>query len=172
MRHTERGLHAPRQVPIGRSVLDIIRPYTRRTGDMEKQRQEKVLTVHEIHVRVCASDARIARKLPVPLQRLCLLVVDTESEVNRRIQVDANVPDVVDVVEIGVEEVGEVLHGCRVCEQVLLWRQLVQVGDVLGHVGPAMPFVGGHSLEFAGDDGVKSLGVAVEVEKLGIGVLR
>jgi hypothetical protein len=118
---------------------------------------KKVLTVHELHVRVGASDARIARKLSVSFRRLCLLVVKVDTEVRRRIEVQAGVARIVDVEEVRVEEVREILHRCRVSEQVLLWRQLVQIGDVLGHVGPAMPFVGGHSLRFAGDDGVKSV---------------
>lgn len=102
----------------------------------------KRLTIQvEVHVCVGAS-ARIARKLSACFQRLRLLAVEVDVEVARRVKVNAGVASVVDVVKVGVEEIGEVLDRRRLGEQVLLWRRLIERRDVLGHVGPSLPLVG------------------------------
>ena len=108
-----------------------------------------MLTIQiEVHGRVDAS-ARVARKLSVRLQRLCLLGFETEAKVTGRSKVDAGVASAVRVEEVAVQEVGEILGRRWLSEQILLWRQLVEVRDVLGHVGPSLPFVGGHGRFFA-----------------------
>jgi uncharacterized membrane protein len=78
-----------------------------------------------------------------------LLAVKIKAKVTGGREINAGVASVVHVKELSVQKVGEVFSGRWISEQILLWRQLVEVRDVLGHVGPSLPLVGGHERLFA-----------------------
>lgn len=94
----------------------------------------------EVHAGLRAGRAE-ARSRRVLGSRLCgRLDVEVDAKVNGRGEVDVGAA--VDVEEVGVEEGREVVAGgLRLCERLGYRRQLVQVRNVLRHVGPARALV-------------------------------